>query len=307
MMSTTPEASTIPDYTQELHFFNDNGFLVIPNFFPREQLDALQNEVSALIEQYEFKVGDKNTFATALATQNDDKYFLESSNKISFFLEDEALAPDGTLCVPKHHAFNKIAHALHDLNPVFEQFSYQPKLYHLMKALGFTTPQIAQSMWLFKSAKIGAPIYPHQDTTFLQTQPASCVGFWLGLDDATEENGCMYFVPGSHKAPVERFFNLNAEKTACAFNIDGYKYDTTKAIPVPVTAGSLVLIHGAVVHYSGPNKSEKRRNAYSLHVIDGKYDYPATNWLQRSPKLPFRNVEDVTTGLYPAECSERVD
>jgi phytanoyl-CoA hydroxylase len=49
-------------------------------------------------------------------------------------------------------------------------------------------------------------------------------------------------------------------------------------IPVPVKAGSLVLIHGLVHHRSGQNNSDKSRWIYTFHIIEGTYPYPSDNW-----------------------------
>lgn len=43
---------------------------------------------------------------------------------------------------------------------------------------------------------------PHQDSTFLYTEPLSATGFWFALEDCTNENGCLWFVPGSHKGKI---------------------------------------------------------------------------------------------------------
>ena len=56
------------------------------------------------------------------------------------------------------------------------------------------------SMYIFKQAKFGSAVPPHQDSTFLHTSPTqTVVGLWLALEDATEDNGCLWFIPGSHK------------------------------------------------------------------------------------------------------------
>ena len=47
---------------------------------------------------------------------------------------------------------------------------------------------------------------PHQDGTFLYNEPLSLYGFWFPIDDATLENGCLWYVPGSHLEPVTRRF-----------------------------------------------------------------------------------------------------
>ena len=63
------------------------------------------------------------------------------------------------------------------------------------------------------------------------------------------------------------------------------------AVPLLIPAGSLVLLHSSLVHYSNANTSPNPRHAYSIHVVEGKDGvlYPDDNWLQRpDPKMPFR-------------------
>jgi phytanoyl-CoA hydroxylase len=50
----------------------------------------------------------------------------------------------------------------------------------------------------------------------------------------------------------------------------------------------LVVLHGLLPHWSGPNRSAESRHAYSVHCIDGTATYPADNWLRRGPDLPLR-------------------
>ena len=66
-------------------------------------------------------------------------------------------------------------------------------------AIGFAEPLLLQSMYIFKQPRIGGEVSCHQDSTFLHTEPLSCVGFWLALEDATEKNGCMWAEPGGHR------------------------------------------------------------------------------------------------------------
>jgi phytanoyl-CoA hydroxylase len=60
------------------------------------------------------------------------------------------------------------------------------------------------------------------------------------------------------------------------------------AVPLECKAGSLVILHGSLVHFSHQNKSEFPRPAYAFHVVDGECEWSADNWLQRSPDMPFR-------------------
>ena len=52
----------------------------------------------------------------------------------------------------------------------------------------------------------GGEVTPHQDGTFLYNEPLRLFGFWFPIDDATLENGCLWYVPGSHQEPVTRRF-----------------------------------------------------------------------------------------------------
>ena len=64
------------------------------------------------------------------------------------------------------------------------------------RSLGFKRPLPVQSMLIFKQPHVGGEVVPHQDSTFIQTDPPSCVGVWLALEDATTTNGCLWTLPG---------------------------------------------------------------------------------------------------------------
>ena len=59
-----------------------------------------------------------------------------------------------------------------------------------------------------------------------------------------------------------------------------------RLVPLEVTKGTCVVLHGLLPHGSFPNRSAKSRQAYSLHLIDRSAVYPVDNWLQR-PGLPL--------------------
>ena len=67
------------------------------------------------------------------------------------------------------------------------------------------------------------------------------------------------------------------------------EYDLSKFTPLPCKAGALVLIHGAVVHMSYPNRSPRSRHAYSVHCVEGAEPvvWEASNWLQREAFEPL--------------------
>jgi len=62
--------------------------------------------------------------------------------------------------------------------------------------------------------------------------------------------------------------------------------------PLPVSAGTLVLLRGLLPHASGANRSSRRRLAYSVHCVEQGAAYPPSNWLRRGPDMPLRRLAD---------------
>ena len=106
-----------------------------------------------------------------------------------------------TRFIQEARAVNKIGHAMHDLDPVFSAFSRQPRLAKLAGGL-FRDPLLLQSMYIFKQPGIGGEVSWHQDSTYLYTDPMSCIGFWFALEDADATNGGMLAMPGAHRGRV---------------------------------------------------------------------------------------------------------
>jgi phytanoyl-CoA hydroxylase len=60
-------------------------------------------------------------------------------------------------------------------------------------------------------------------------------------------------------------------------------------VPLEVSKGSLILLHGLLPHKSLANRSPRSRHAYTLHLIDANSSYAADNWLQRPAVMPLKS------------------
>jgi len=267
--------------------FRAAGVLVLEGFVSLEECRRLRNHTVEMVNTFD-ETEVKHVFSAMEQTQLGDIYFEESGDKVRFFFESDAFGENGKLKQSKEDSLNKIGHAMHDLDPVFDEFSRTAKLAATVDSLGYEEPVILQSMYIFKPPRIGGEVYCHQDSTFLYTEPESCVGFWFALEDATIDNGCMHFIPGAHKGPLKELHYRNAEGKMAFKTLDDSPWPDNATVPAEAKAGTLVIFDGRAPHLSGPNRSDKSRHAYTLHVIDKKSHYPAENWLQRSPELPFR-------------------
>jgi phytanoyl-CoA hydroxylase len=266
--------------------FERDGYLVLPGFVPKGECAALQARMADLVGAFE---PDEvaNIFSTTAQDHAQSRYFLESGDQIRFFFEAEAFDGAGRLRQSKDRSINKVGHALHDLDPIFDRFSRRPALAELVRDLGIALPLLLQSMYIFKQPRIGGEVTCHQDAAFLHTEPLSVMGLWFALEDATVENGCLHAARGGHKGPLRSRFVRHGMRTETVI-LDPMPLPTSGLVPLEVEAGTLVVLHGLLPHWSAPNRSERSRHAYTLHVIDGRAQYSADNWLQRAPEMPLR-------------------
>lgn len=259
----------------QLDDWKRDGFLVLPNFVPEADCIGIKEHADQLVKdlQGEWK---EAIFSTKDQEAASNSYFLDSGSRVSIFMEEEA--PE----LP-----NKLGHAMHDLDPQFSALCRRPKMADLAGDIGFESPLLLQSMLIFKHPGFGGEVKPHQDSTFLCTNPASVVGFWLALDDANQENACLWAIPGGHQEALREQM-VRDGNDGIAFNtLDARPLPEDGYVPLEVKRGTLVLLHGSLPHKSESNRSANSRYAFTLHVIEGNAEYKAENWLQRKADLPL--------------------
>jgi phytanoyl-CoA hydroxylase len=281
---TSPGAFLTPE---QLAGFRADGFLVLENFSGPVECDSLRARAEEMVSHFDSE-GVRSIFTTREQTRKSDEYFLESGDKIRFFFEENAFDQDGRLRQSKELSINKIGHALHDLDPLFERFSRKPSLASIASDLGFIRPLLVQSMYIFKQPNIGGEVNCHQDSTFLYTDPPSAIGFWFALENATIENGCLWAIPGGQRLGLKSRFS-RAPGGGTRFEVyDSTAWPEEGLVPLEVPKGTMIILDGLLPHMSYENRSPKSRHAYTLHLIEESCYYPEDNWLQRGPDMPLR-------------------
>lgn len=101
----------------------------------------------------------------------------------------------------------------------------------------------------------------------------------------------MWALPGSHKLGLKTRFklrdNVTTRKTYFEPPMSEVVFTEEGGVPLEVPAGTLVLLHGALVHYSHANTSPTQRHAYTLHVVEGSpfAHWAKDNWMQRQKPM----------------------
>lgn len=263
--------------------FQEQGFLVLDQFVPPMACDVLMTRAEQLAAEYDYK-GHPSVFQTSEQAKSTDDYFLASGDRISFFFEKDAFDEKGGLKTDLFHSLNKIGHALHDLDPVFDAFSRSKEMRELAQSLGLQDHLLIQSMMIFKHARIGGVVDVHQDSSFLYTEPESCVGFWFALEDATVENGCLWAKAGGHRTALRSWFKRKEGGGTEMQCLHEEPWDLEGMQPLEVKKGTCIVLHGLLPHYSLPNTSGKSRQAYAIHTIHREAVYPEENWLRRDSR-----------------------
>jgi phytanoyl-CoA hydroxylase len=271
--------------------YQDDGYLVLPAFKTPAEVAALRQRALAIVDAFDADA-HRAIFSTSdQARRAASRTFLDSAEGIQCFFEEDAFDAAGRLRQAKALSINKIGHALHDLDPVFDAFSHGPQLAALAADLGLQQPQLWQSMYIFKQPGIGGEVTWHQDASFFDTTPSTVTGFWFALEDATVDNGCLWMQPGGHRGPLRERFMREGDAVRMQ-PLDATPWPGTDgAVAVPAEAGTLVVFHGLLPHWSAPNRSARSRHAYTLHATDGRAAYAPHNWLQRT-RLPLRGFAD---------------
>ena len=145
-------------------------------------------------------------------------------------------------------------------------------------------------LYFFKPPGTGRPIAWHQDSWYFRNIYVSSVGdaidqstigTWLALDDADEENGCLWVIPGSHCLGVIDHSQVESDDYLLQKRVTVSDEMEERAMPVEVPKGALVFFNNALLHRSTPNRSDRFRRAYIVHYMKATIQHTGNR-----PRIP---------------------
>lgn len=262
-MTSTLAASPIPVAGRtrapigpdQVRFFVDQGYLVVPDLVSHAELDELAADLVALAR---------------------GAYPCEQLPPAPSELSDREVL-ERILCL----------HQPHYLSPVIQRYVAHAGIADVLGRITAAhlphwdgSVKCMQSMYFAKGPGKPGQAW-HQDEMYIPTRDRSLIGAWIAIDDATIENGCLWVVPGSHRNGY-LFPNRPPEDLE---EYDGsaqcFGFDDSQAVPVEVSKGSVVFFNGYLLH-----KSLKNRTATSYRRV------LVNHYMNSWSLLPWKQIKD---------------
>ncbi len=242
---------------EQIAFYESNGYLAGIRMLNDDQIETLRSELEQLADP----------------THPANKLFYE-------YHSNESTDPSKIL----FHALGawRLAPGFHDLlwNPAF----LMPAKQLLGGPVRFWHDQI-----FYKPAHHGGVVAWHQDYSYwTRTKPVAHLSCWIGLDDSTRENGCVHYVPGSHRWNLLPITGLADDMNSIQAVLSDKQKEEFKPVAIELKKGEASFHHPLMIHGSMENKTARPRRATVINVFrDGVESASNNPPLDGVPVIPM--------------------
>ena len=252
---------------EEIHRFYEDGFLSVPKITTAEEVDSIRGLYDKLFER---RAGwEKGDFFDFAGTD----------------------APGATLSVPQMLDPSRYEPALRDT-------LFRRNAHAIAKQLLGSTAELVFEHAMMKPAQTGGETPWHQDYAFYpRFTKHQSITFWMPLQPVDTLNGCLDFIPGSHKKTLLPHRSVNNDPRI--HGLEAIGVDDSGLVSCPLEVGGATIHHYGTLHHAGPNRSDGPRRAYALG-----FGIQSKDFIIRED-FPW-NVEKATARIRRAEESRTV-
>lgn len=214
---------------EQIAFYRANGFLILENFLAPEEVEHLRFAVAAAVTQMgKHKVAGEGNQELVEGESYYDKVFVQRLN-------------------------------LWKINPTIKKYFLSAKLGEMLCQLtGASGMRVWHDQTLQKQPWAN-PTAWHLDNPYWSFHSREAVSIWVALDDATLQNGCLYYLPGSHR--LARFDNVDIGQNLDALFQHYPDFKNIEPVAAVMKAGDAGLHNGLTAHAAGPNMTPRWRRA----------------------------------------------
>ncbi len=235
---------------------SQDGFLTISGFVESRELETLRTIFDRL-------------FATKAGWSDGNQFDLAGT--------DDGGAPR----LPQILKPSRYAPELLDLSPVRNARAITRDFFSTD-----SDPEMGEHM-IFKPPHVGSTTPWHQDQAYHDpTLDERSLNFWIPLDDTDVANGCMQYVPGSHRMDVLPHHSIGNDPRVHGLEVDEPERFAGNVVACPLSAGDAVLHLPTTLHYAGPNRTDCQRRAYIVSMVapSAKRAVPVDNFWMREKR-----------------------
>jgi len=236
---------------KEKNFFNSEGYLGFGPFLNKERIKQLGEGIDAIASgEWEYPSN-----LIRWEPGHEEQNISQGSDRKKFVYQ---------IRYPHRHI------------PLFMEHATDPAVLDVMEDLLGPDLILYNSQVLLKPAFHGTSQPWHQDAAYLPIGRTNLVSCWIAIDEATVENGCMQFIPGTHNSGLVEHKSgrmLSAASGGTAAAVQEISVDESKAQAVPAKPGHGSLHHCLTFHGTPPNKTPHRRRALITHYMPLDFTY----------------------------------
>ena len=231
---------------EQIDFYQTNGYIVVENVISAKDIAELR------------KITDEYVDKSREVTEHTNVFDLEPGH------------------TPESPQLRRIKNPV-ALHPIYDRMLRHDYILDSVAQLIGPNIRYDTSKLNMKSAGFGSPVEWHQDFAFAaDVTNDDMLSVGLAIDDMTRDNGCLLFIPGSHKGPVYNH-HQNDVFVGAITNPD---FRPDNAVPIEVKAGGITIHHTRTLHASAPNLSGQSRRLFLLQycAADVLSSLPITDW-----------------------------